>query len=176
MEFKSINFTEAQRSAYHSVRQSLRGIVARQFGVPEEALLHDLTFFSHINGSKEAKTIHDEYWHQHIDTEQYGTFEYTALLYLSTTWEDFDGGEFLFDAESEVGLAGGPAAAVEPRFNRLVAFTSDAENPHRVEKVSRGVRIALTAAFTCDMEKAASIDPFPKLRSAEPADEAMEDR
>jgi len=170
MEFKQINFTETQRSAYHAVRQSLKGVVARQFGVPEEALLHDMTFFSHINGSKEAKTVHDEYWHQHIDTEQYGTFEYTALLYLSTMGEDFDGGEFVFDSESEAGKAGGPEAAVEPRFNRLVAFTSDAENPHRVERVSRGVRIALTSAFTCNEEKARSIgEAFPPKRP-EPAE------
>ena len=50
----------------------------------EAALLQDLTFFSHINSSKVAKNIHDEYWHRHIDAEQYGTFAYTTLLYLST--------------------------------------------------------------------------------------------
>merc|ERR550534_2603 len=114
--------------------------------------------------------MHDEYWHQHTDTEQYGTFEYTALLYLSTLGRDFDGGEFVFDPPA--GGAPASAVAVEPKFNRLVAFTSDAENPHRVAKVSRGVRIALTAAFTCDAEKAGSIGPaFPPKRP-EDGDEA----
>lgn len=176
MEFKSINYTQAQRDAYHAVRQKIRDIVADIFGVPAQALLHDLTFFSHINGSKEAKTLHDEYWHQHTDTEQYGTFEYTSLLYLSTQREDFAGGEFMFEKSGEASESapgseawkGEVEAVVEPRFNRLVVFTSDSENPHRVDKVSQGVRIALTAAFTCDMEKAASIgEAFPPKRPEE---------
>jgi len=160
MEFKSIGFTQAQKDAYERVRSRTRQIVAGQFGIPADDLLHDFTFFSHINGSKTAQTVHDEYWHLHIDTEQYGTFEYTSLLYLSSEHEDFSGGEFLFLPKDD-GSEEKPVA-VEPRFNRLVAFTSDAENPHRVDKVRSGIRIALTAAFTCDREKAAAVGPaFP---------------
>merc|ERR1719277_17334 len=131
MEFKQVSFSEEQKQAYYTVRDSLRGVLAEVFGVPSEALLHDLTFFSHINGSKEAKTVHDEYWHQHTDTEQYGTFEYTTLLYLSTQGEDFDGGDFLFEkipdghASDEQGAKAEVAALVQPRFNRLLVFTSD---------------------------------------------------
>mmetsp|Transcript_4030 Transcript_4030/g.9443 ORF Transcript_4030/g.9443 Transcript_4030/m.9443 type:complete len:339 (+) Transcript_4030:31-1047(+) len=154
MEFKSLNFTDSQIRAYSAVRWEVRRLVADLFGIPVQELRHDLTFFSHINASKVAQTPHDEYWHTHTDTEQYGTFSYTALVYLSTMRQDFDGGEFIFE--------GAHNETVEPRFGRLVTFTSDAENPHRVEKVSRGVRVALTAAFTCDTEKAASIEPFPK--------------
>ncbi|CAE8637897.1 unnamed protein product, partial [Polarella glacialis] len=157
MDFKSIKYTPAQIASYQAVRELLRQQVAELFGVPQSALQHDLTFFSHINASKTAQTTHDEYWHSHVDTQQYGTFAYTALLYLSTQQEDFDGGEFIFEkGDGEV------TAAVEPRLGRMVAFTSDAENPHRVLKVSRGVRIALTAAFTCSTEKAKSIEPFPR--------------
>ena len=47
-----------------------------------------MSFFSHINSSKTAETLHDEYWHSHIDTEQYGTFAYTSILYLNTQGED----------------------------------------------------------------------------------------
>jgi len=168
-EFKQVAFSEAQKEAYHKVRTALRGVLADTFGVPEEALLHDMTFFSHINGSKEAQTVHDEYWHQHVDTEQYGTFEYTTLLYLSTQNEDFTGGEFLFENTTGVeGTKEDAVAVVEPRFNRLIVFTSDEENPHRVEKVKTGVRIALTAAFTCIKEKAAEIGPaFPPKRPEE---------
>lgn len=167
MEFKSITFSEAQKEAYYAVRRYLRTRLSGLFGIPEEALLHDLTFFSHINGSKEAVTMHDEYWHQHIDTEQYGTFEYTALLYLSTSGSDFNGGEFVFDNATRLSKAN-VEAVVEPRYNRLVAFTSDAENPHHVKKVSDGIRITLTAAFTCDEEKAAAVGPaFPPKRPEE---------
>merc|ERR1739847_41134 len=119
-----------------------------------------MAFFSHINASKSAQNIHDEYWHKHIDTEQYGTFDYTTILYLGNH-RGFDGGEFVFD-----GVDGAGDVAVQPRHGRLVVFSSDAENPHHVHKVSRGVRIALTSAFTCNAEKAASIEPFPKPRTA----------
>mmetsp|Transcript_147207 Transcript_147207/g.256933 ORF Transcript_147207/g.256933 Transcript_147207/m.256933 type:complete len:361 (-) Transcript_147207:33-1115(-) len=157
MDFKSLRFTAEQVESYEMVRKGIRSQLAGLFGVAEEALLHDMTFFSHINASKAAKNIHDEYWHLHTDTEQYGTFAYTALLYLSTEHEEFEGGEFIFE-----GVDAGSSVAVEPRFNRLVVFTSEAENPHRVQKVTKGVRITLTSAFTCIKEKAASIEPFPK--------------
>jgi len=157
MKFKSIEFTPQQVAAYSAVRTSIRALVASHFGMPEESLLHDLTFFSHINASKEAKTMHDEYWHSHTDTEQYGTFAYTALLYLATQHEDFEGGTFIFEDVIDEHLH----QLVEPRVGRLVMFSSEAENPHRVEKVTKGVRLALTAAFTCNAEKAASIpEPF----------------
>lgn len=154
MNFKSIKFTDAQIKAYDRVRRATRRAVAQLFGLPQDDLLYDLTFFSHINASKVPQTLHDEYWHQHMDTEQYGTFAYTTLLYLSTVHEDFEGGSFVFDDESG-------STAVAPRFGRLVVFTSDAENPHRVEHVTKGTRIALTSAFTCNSEKAKSIDVFP---------------
>merc|ERR1712151_428658 len=149
----------------HAVRSSLRRSLANLFGIPEEALLHDLTFISHINASKAAKTLHDEYWHQHTDSDQYETFTYTALLYLSTLGEDFDGGEFIF--EEPRGASSSAAAAVEPRFGRLVAFTSDAENPHRVQQVRRGVRMTLTAGFTCNAARAHMIKPFPRPAAPE---------
>lgn len=159
MEFKQLNFTEKQVSSYVAARNAIRHYLSELFGVPEADLLHDLTFFSHINASKEAQTLHDEYWHEHVDTQQYGTFAYTALLYLSTQRVDFEGGSFVFTSTE----ANKEPQYAEPRFGRLVAFTSDAENPHQVEKVTSGVRIALTAAFTCDKTKAASIDAFPSV-------------
>eukprot|EP00747_Dinoflagellata_sp_TGD_P036298 gnl/TRDRNA2_/TRDRNA2_138396_c0_seq1.p1 gnl/TRDRNA2_/TRDRNA2_138396_c0~~gnl/TRDRNA2_/TRDRNA2_138396_c0_seq1.p1 ORF type:complete len:230 (-),score=58.76 gnl/TRDRNA2_/TRDRNA2_138396_c0_seq1:45-734(-) len=155
MDFKSLEFTRAQIAAYTSVRAGIRHVVAQLFGTPEDALLHDLTFFSHINGSKNAQTLHDEYWHTHIDATQYGTFAYTTLLYFNTQRKDFEGGEFVFDDAS-----GGEA--VEPREGRLVIFSSGAENPHRVQKVTRGARMVLTAAFTCNEEKAAALPAFPR--------------
>ncbi|CAE7676503.1 ogfod3, partial [Symbiodinium pilosum] len=88
MEFKSLKFSQKQVAAYQAVRRVLREQLSRLFGVPLEGLQHDMTFFSHINGSKTAQTTHDEYWHSHIDTEQYGTFAYTVLLYLNTADDD----------------------------------------------------------------------------------------
>eukprot|EP00435_Cladocopium_sp_Y103_P029880 s325_g7.t1 len=157
MNFKSLKFTQKQVEAYTSVRRLLRLQVADLFGLEAEHLQHDMTFFSHINGSKTARTLHDEYWHSHIDTEQYGTFAFTTLLYLNSQDEDFHGGEFVFEAQGTLA-----PAAVEPKAGRIVAFSSDAENPHKVLKVTQGIRMALTAAFTCSTEKALSIEAFPK--------------
>ena len=90
----------------------------------------------------------DEYWHEHVDTLQYGSFSYTALLYLADgRGADFDGGDFVFDA-----LHGRPASRVGPRRGRVVAFSSGAEFPHHVERVTRGDRLAVTIAFTCRRE------------------------
>ena len=69
-----------------------------------------------------------------------------------------EGGE----GEGEGGGHGGssdstPVATVDPRRGRLVLFTSGSEHPHRVSRVTAGVRLALTIAFTCD-ESAAITD------------------
>lgn len=39
---------------------------------------------------------------------------------------------------------------VEPRSGRVLMFTSGSENPHAVERVTEGVRFAITVSFTCD--------------------------
>ena len=36
-----------------------------------------------INFPAAWQTMHDEYWHEHIDANQYPGFEYTALVYLN---------------------------------------------------------------------------------------------
>lgn len=56
---------------------------------------------------------------------------------------DFQGGRFIFIDEKV-------NRTVEPKKGRLSIFTSGAENPHYVERVTRGVRFAMTISFTCD--------------------------
>jgi hypothetical protein len=111
------------------------------------------SFFSQIGASAadgaaklQAKTVNDEYWHEHIDQDQYGSFAITTLLYLNTMKDDtaldtFQGGQFEF---------GDPLpGTVEPRKGRLSIFTSGREHPHWVAPVLEGYRYALTTAFTC---------------------------
>merc|ERR1712048_1370850 len=129
-------------------------------------LLPEMAFFSHINSSKAARTTHDEYWHPHIDTEQYGTFAVTSILYLNSHGTDYEGGGFRFadNMAAAKEALGAPQSAnaswsvVEPAIGRAVAFTSGTENVHHVEPVTRGTRLALTMAFTCNAAKAASIE------------------
>ena len=110
------------------------------------------SFFSRI-GTKPAVTMNDEYWHEHEDRIQYGSFAITTLLYLNTAHSNeldtFEGGSFEF--------GGAVPASIHPRRGRLSLFTSGAENPHWVAPVWEGNRYALTTAFTCDPEAGSSL-------------------
>ena len=50
---------------------------------------------------------------------------------------------------------------IEPIAGRASAFTSGAENPHRVEKVESGIRLAFTMGFTCNPEYAINDPKLP---------------
>eukprot|EP00055_Hartaetosiga_balthica_P017778 m.122988 g.122988 ORF g.122988 m.122988 type:complete len:323 (-) comp9399_c3_seq1:361-1329(-) len=132
---------------YNKVHEIILNLVEKEFGIENQAGLTKPTFFSRIT-SKEAATSHDEYWHHHIDKLQYGTFQYTCLLYLNTYGQDFTGGRFAFVDQSYRGEE--KLHIVEPKAGRISCFTSGNENPHFVEKVSSGTRFALTIAFTCN--------------------------
>ncbi|XP_039596680.1 urotensin-2 receptor 2 [Polypterus senegalus] len=149
-EVKDI-FSEEDFELYRSLRQRIQEEIARTFGLDASRLyLTKPTFFSRMNNT-DAKTIHDEYWHPHIDKVTYGSFDYTSLLYLSDYGVDFGGGRFVF-------MDGSHNRTVEPRAGRVSFFSSGSENLHRVEKVSWGTRFAITVSFTCDPTHAIS-DP-----------------
>ena len=137
-------FTEKSMKVYKEVKEKIKMLISDTFGL-DSSLLHltSPTFFSKMT-SQQAATKHDEYWHSHIDKIQYGSFDYTSLLYLSTYKKDFEGGRFIFDKDQVV---------IEPALGRVSFFTSGSENPHHVEKVENGTRLALTVAFTCDPSK-----------------------
>jgi hypothetical protein len=149
-------YRRSELRAYADVVDRVRRFARRQFGVSAPLHLTAPTFFSRLSGDKPAITRHDEYWHTHVDLEQYGSFVFTALLYLSTKGDDFEGGsfEFLPRGTSADQPAAAPAASVDPKKGRLVLFTSGAEHPHRVTRVTKGTRLALTIAFTCDQSAA----------------------
>ncbi|XP_051888703.1 urotensin-2 receptor 2 isoform X1 [Pristis pectinata] len=136
-------FDEEDFALYSDVRWRIQKAIAETFGIDSTRLhLTKPTFFSRMNNT-EAKTMHDEYWHPHIDKVTYGSFDYTSLLYLSDYKTDFGGGKFVFIDE----LAN---RTVEPRIGRVSFFTSGSENLHYVEKVEWGTRYAITVSFTCD--------------------------
>lgn len=138
---------------YAVIKNKVHETIAKEFGIDHSKLyLTHPTFFSRITNAS-AKTQHDEYWHPHIDKIQYGSFDYTSLLYLSDYGKDFTGGRFIFDDSKNL--------HVEPKKGRLSFFTSGSENPHHVEKVTTGVRYAITISFTCDPKRAIN-DPMLK--------------
>ncbi|XP_046581405.1 2-oxoglutarate and iron-dependent oxygenase domain-containing protein 3-like [Haliotis rubra] len=143
--------TEKDFTIYKKVKDQIHGAIATEFGVsPGKLYLTKPTFFSRMNMTT-PKTIHDEYWHAHVDKETYGSFHYTSLLYLANYKQDFDGGRFVFvDYDAN--------RTVEPKLGRVSFFTSGSENVHFVERLKDGVRYAITVSFTCDPSKAIS-DP-----------------
>ncbi|XP_026749935.1 2-oxoglutarate and iron-dependent oxygenase domain-containing protein 3-like [Galleria mellonella] len=140
-------FSENDFNIYRVVKEKVKYAVAHHFGVnPNKIYLTHPTFFSEIT-SKKSVTVHDEYWHPHVDKETYKSFHYTTLLYLGDYNKDFKGGRFVFVDENV-------NKTVEPRKARLSMFTSGSENLHYVEKVTSGVRYAVTISFTCDKQHA----------------------
>eukprot|EP00058_Branchiostoma_floridae_P019542 XP_002605032.1 hypothetical protein BRAFLDRAFT_85174 [Branchiostoma floridae] len=101
-------FSEDDFSLYRRVKNRIRSAIAEEFGIQQDRLhLTHPTFFSRMT-TRAAKTVHDEYWHPHIDKETYGSFDYTSLLYLTDYSRDFTGGRFVFvDKEAN--------STVEPR-------------------------------------------------------------
>ncbi|CAL4064549.1 unnamed protein product, partial [Meganyctiphanes norvegica] len=140
-------FTKEDFKIYSHIKNKIHGAISKHFGVKKSHLyLTYPTFFSRMT-SAPPQTIHDEYWHAHVDKETYKSFHYTSLLYLSDYKHHFDGGRFIFiDKDAN--------KTVEPRAGRVSAFTSGSENLHHVEKVTRGTRFAITISFTCDPKHA----------------------
>ncbi|CAD1473144.1 unnamed protein product [Heterotrigona itama] len=150
-------FNSADFAIYKVVKTKIQHAVAHNFGIPSNKIfLTKPTFFSQMTNVS-AKTIHDEYWHPHIDKETYESFHYTTLLYLNDFGKDFEGGRFMFIDKNNV------KTIVEPRKGRVSMFTSGSENLHVVEKVQSGTRYALTISFTCDPNAAIS-DPNHRLK------------
>lgn len=140
---------------YRLVKSKIKAAIAQKFDINVNSLfLTHPTFFSRIT-NETAKTIHDEYWHPHVDKETYESFHYTSLLYLNNFAKDFKGGRFLFTDGIE---ANKTITAIEPKIGRVSAFTSGSENLHNVEKVTSGIRFAITISFTCNPSFAIS-DP-----------------
>ncbi|XP_013404610.1 2-oxoglutarate and iron-dependent oxygenase domain-containing protein 3-like [Lingula anatina] len=145
---KSINiFTEDDFKLYTRVKDRIQHTITAEFGIPREKLfLTNPTFFSQMT-TKPAQTVHDEYWHPHVDKETYGSFHYTSLLYLSEYGTDFKGGRFVF-VDKDINKT------VDPKRGRLSFFTSGSENLHYVEKLTSGTRYAITVSFTCNPQRA----------------------
>ncbi|XP_055849465.1 2-oxoglutarate and iron-dependent oxygenase domain-containing protein 3-like [Episyrphus balteatus] len=140
-------FKKESLVTYRLVKSKIKTAIAQRFGIDVDSLyLTHPTFFSRIT-NETAKTIHDEYWHPHVDKETYESFHYTSLLYLNDYKKDFNGGRFLFIDGMEKNKT---ISAIEPKMGRVSAFTSGSENLHNVEKVTDGTRFAITISFTCN--------------------------
>lgn len=149
---------EQALNAYRHVRRKIAQSICDKFAIDPNSLhLTHPTFFSRIDNGT-AKTIHDEYWHPHVDKETYSSFHYTSLLYLSDYQRDFQGGRFIFIDENKAENKT-LYSSIEPKRGRVSVFTSGAENLHHIERVTEGTRFAITISFTCN-KKFAIADPM----------------
>ena len=87
--------TREELAPFSTLTERIRAKVTETFGA-QKLWLAAPTFFSKIAADRPPRIENDEYWHPHVDTLQYGSFTYTALLYLSSAGADFDGGRLRF--------------------------------------------------------------------------------
>eukprot|EP01062_Namystynia_karyoxenos_P064756 TRINITY_DN5783_c0_g2_i1.p1 TRINITY_DN5783_c0_g2~~TRINITY_DN5783_c0_g2_i1.p1 ORF type:complete len:494 (+),score=133.01 TRINITY_DN5783_c0_g2_i1:70-1551(+) len=92
------------------------------------------------------------YWRPHIDQVSVTNFEWSSLLYLTEHGTDFSGGRFVMHDEDADHV-------VLPAPGTLVAFPSGRESVHSVERVTEGLRFAVTAWFTRRADAYAAAPP-----------------
>lgn len=136
---------------FNKIKDKIIDTIKAKFGIADVYLTKPV-FFSKIT-SKQAETLHDEYWHSHIDKDQYEGFHYTTLVYLNNHQKDYMGGRFFWTNEKD-----NTTLSHEPRKGRLSIFSSGSENRHHVEKVLSGTRYAVTIPFTCNKKLAINIE------------------
>ena len=101
------------------------------------------------------------YWEPHVDTHNVAYYDVSAVLYLASHADQFDGGAFAFhDADGDM--------PVYPKAGELLTFSSGAENPHSAGRVTAGARFAIACWFTFDEAKANKLAP-PLERSEAPS-------
>ncbi|KAH8053428.1 hypothetical protein JL722_9662 [Aureococcus anophagefferens] len=99
--------------------------------------------FHQGGGRRALSSTGHAYWEPHVDRDNVAAYAYSALVYLGDQGADFAGGTLEF-------LDGDGARAVRPRRGLLVAFSSGAENAHRVSRVTAGDRFSLAFWFAAD--------------------------
>ena len=163
-------FSAEEYDVYRRVTARLKKHVEASFGL-SELYFTAPTFITReaadIDGTWAPATMHDEYWHPHVDKNNTDHYDYSGLVYLSTAGEDFEGGNLEFykggglDCRAFEAMTGPcaiapesrPTLVVSPRRGRAIVFGSGRENPHRVARVTGGTRFVLSFWFTCDSRR-----------------------
>ncbi|XP_055509596.1 urotensin-2 receptor 2 isoform X3 [Leucoraja erinacea] len=82
-------FDEEDFALYSNVRWRIQKEIAEAFGIDITRLhLTKPTFFSRMNNT-EAKTMHDEYWHPHIDKVEFRSSHLAPKIF--TMWKRYHG-------------------------------------------------------------------------------------
>lgn len=100
-----------------------------------------------IDGEMQRNSSRGDEFSAHVDKANVASYDWSAILYLSTVGKDFEGGELLFLDEQK-------DSQLEPKEGQLVFFSSGLENVHRVRPMVRGRRLVLAMWFTCSQRHA----------------------
>ncbi|CAM9257138.1 unnamed protein product [Discosporangium mesarthrocarpum] len=145
-----VTYTKEEYNFYSDTIERIRSTIIEAFGL-EFLKFTAPTFITRIQGSKgwRADTMHDEYWHVHVDKNNTQHYDYSGLLYLSEQDVDFKGGSFAFRQSDE----DQPQMLIEPTPGLLLIFSGGMENPHQVQMVTEGTRYVLSFWFTCNLQR-----------------------
>jgi len=85
----------------------------------------------------------------HADESSFSHYHYSAVLYLASQGDAFEGGDFVFlDADDRSPAdALGVTSRYAPRAGRALVFSSGWENVHYVDVVTAGTRFAMPVFF-----------------------------
>eukprot|EP00939_MAST-03C_sp_MAST-3C-sp1_P001947 g1947.t1 len=92
-------FTSEDFALYERIVERVRAQVKESFGI-DRLYFTAPTFVTREVGSLEnnwtPRSVHDEYYHAHVDKNNTEHYHYSGLLYLADYEEDFTGGMFAF--------------------------------------------------------------------------------
>jgi len=163
---------EATRDLLQVARRQMRMAVERLFRLGRIWVAGSLFSRAVAPAPMDAldKDPRHDYSRVHVDHFNLHQYEWAALLYLSDSGSDFEGGAFEFvepgavnceelntqDELDEIMERNGsvlPPSAITPVLpaqGRLLLFSAGKENPHRVQRVTVGRRHLLSVWLTSD--------------------------
>lgn len=137
------------------VLERIRRLAAVTFEVDRSRIRFSSHFVSKITAERAATDSA-----VHSDESSFGTFHFSAVLWLNTYKADFDGGRIVF-FDGANGTE--PWVRVQPKAGRLALFTSGWENAHRVEPVVGGERWSIPVFMEVTPDPVAPWEDFVSL-------------
>lgn len=138
----------------HRLLERMRRFVAHAYELPLESLSLQSAFVSRIQAHEAADRLP-----LHCDEGSNSARHYSAVLYLTSQGQDFEGGDLVFSDDAYlvssqpagvVAEAAGPRrhSRYSPVQGSAVVFSSGWENLHFVDHVRSGTRFAVPVIFT----------------------------
>lgn len=141
-----------QKCAFRDMRTTLlfvrfvermRRAIAHEYGLPLSSVLPMQTFVSCFIGAQ------DRQGGLHSDESTHPEFHYSAVLYLSTQGQDFEGGTFSWNDPPAPGQGSERVITpLSPSRGAAIIFSAGWENMHEVEPLASGTRFAIPSFFT----------------------------